>query len=77
VVFALKNKLMHDGTYWLNLPAISPDFRENEFPYLALVEHTNFMDKEHYGGEHIIPTERANEKSEADAITEKTNNRHA
>ncbi len=54
VVFALKHKLMHDQTYWLSLPAVSHDHRENEFPYLALVEHTNFMDSAHYGGEHIV-----------------------
>jgi protoporphyrinogen oxidase len=54
VVFALRNQLMRDGTYWLNLPARSPDYRENEFPYLALVEHTNYMDRAHYGGDHII-----------------------
>jgi len=54
VVFALKQKLLLDDTYWLSLPAVSHDYRENEFPYLALVEHTNFMDKAHYGGDHIV-----------------------
>ena len=54
VVYALKHKLMNDDTYWLNLPAVSPDYHDNEFPYLALVEHTNFMDKANYGGDHII-----------------------
>lgn len=54
VVFALKHELMKDDTYWLNLPAVSPDYHDNEFPYLALVEHTHFMDKSHYDGDHII-----------------------
>lgn len=54
VVFALKQQLLTDGTYWLNLPAESHDYHENEFPYLALVEHTNFMDTSHYGGDHIV-----------------------
>lgn len=54
VVLALKNPLMPDDTYWLNLPANSPDYHDNEFPFLALVEHTNFMDKAHYNGDHII-----------------------
>lgn len=54
VVFALKHELMTDGTYWLNLPAESHDYHDNEFPYLALVEHTHFMDKSHYNGDHII-----------------------
>jgi protoporphyrinogen oxidase len=43
-----------DGVYWLNLPARSPDKSKNEFPFLALVEHTNYIDKAHYGGEHLV-----------------------
>jgi protoporphyrinogen oxidase len=54
VVFALKHELMNDDTYWLNLPAVSPNYKDNEFPFLALVEHTHFMDKAHYNGDHII-----------------------
>jgi protoporphyrinogen oxidase len=34
--------------YWHNLP------KEAGFPFLALVEHTNFMDKQHYGGDTIL-----------------------
>lgn len=34
--------------YWHNLP------KESGFPFLALVEHTNYMSPEHYGGDHII-----------------------
>lgn len=34
--------------YWHNLP------KEVGFPFLALVEHTNFMDRKHYGGDTII-----------------------
>ncbi|MFN8450903.1 MAG: hypothetical protein U0521_20575 [Anaerolineae bacterium] len=45
---------MTDGTYWLNLPATSPDKNKSRFPFLALVEHTNWMDKAHYGGDHIV-----------------------
>ena len=54
VVVALKHQLLTDGTYWLNLPATSPDKNKSRFPFLALVEHTNWMDKAHYGGDHII-----------------------
>jgi protoporphyrinogen oxidase len=36
------------GYYWHNLP------KEAGFPFLAMVEHTNFMDAEHYGGDHLI-----------------------
>jgi protoporphyrinogen oxidase len=34
--------------YWHNLP------KEAGFPFLALVEHTNFIGPENYGGDHII-----------------------
>ena len=36
-----------DGTYWLNVP-------ERRFPFLALVEHTNFISPAHYGGQHLL-----------------------
>ncbi|MCC6616972.1 MAG: NAD(P)/FAD-dependent oxidoreductase [Anaerolineae bacterium] len=54
LVLALKQPLLTDGTYWLNLPATSPNKRESRFPFLALVEHTNWMDRAHYGGDHIV-----------------------
>lgn len=54
VILALKQQLMPDGTYWLNLPASSPDKSQSEFPFVALVEHTNYLPREHYGGDHII-----------------------
>lgn len=34
--------------YWHNLP------KEAGFPFLSLVEHTNYMSPEHYGGDHLI-----------------------
>jgi len=34
--------------YWFNLP------KDANFPYLAMVEHTNFISPEHYGGDHIL-----------------------
>lgn len=34
--------------YWHNLPKAAG------FPYLAMVEHTNFIGPEHYGGDHLI-----------------------
>lgn len=54
VVLALKQSLLTDGTYWLNLPADSPDKRKSQFPFLALVEHTNWMPKTHYNGDVLI-----------------------
>jgi len=55
LTMAFKQPLMTEShTYWLNIPADSPDKRQNDFPFLALVEHTNYIDREHYGGDHII-----------------------
>jgi protoporphyrinogen oxidase len=55
LTLALKRPLMaQSNTYWLNIPAHSPDKSDNPIPFLALVEHTNYIDKRHYGGDHII-----------------------
>ena len=55
LTLALKRPLMADSqTYWLNIPASSTDKSKNELPFLALVEHTNYIDRQHYGGDHII-----------------------
>ncbi len=54
VVYALKRSLLTDGTYWLSLPATSADKALSEFPFLALVEHTNWMDRAHYGGDVLV-----------------------
>jgi protoporphyrinogen oxidase len=53
LVLALKHQLM-DRTYWLNLPAATADKRQGEIPFLALVEHTNYIDRSHYNGDHIV-----------------------
>ncbi len=53
LVLALKHQLMKE-TYWLNLPADSADKRQTGIPFLALVEHTNYIDRVHYGGDHIV-----------------------
>lgn len=53
LTLALRRQLMPE-TYWLNIPAHSPDKRENTLPFLALVEHTNYIDRAHYGGDHIV-----------------------
>ena len=55
LTLALKRPLMPTSkTYWLNIPATSPTKAKNELPFLALVEHTNYIDRQHYGGDHII-----------------------
>lgn len=48
MVLSLKYQLSEDGYYWFNLP------KEAGFPMLALVEHTNFVPPEHFGGDHIV-----------------------
>lgn len=47
VVLALDRQLTKE-IYWYNLP------KEAGFPFLAMVEQTNYMDRAHYGGDHII-----------------------
>jgi protoporphyrinogen oxidase len=53
-ILALRHQLLTDGTYWLALPADNPDKANGEFPFLALIEHTNYMDRGHYGGDHLV-----------------------
>lgn len=54
LTLALTQPLMSASkTYWLNIPATSPD-KAGGVPFLALVEHTNYIDRSHYGGDHII-----------------------
>ncbi len=48
LVLSLKHRLSEQGHYWHNLP------KEAGFPFLSLVEHTNFVDPAHFGGEHIV-----------------------
>jgi protoporphyrinogen oxidase len=48
VIFALDRQLDTRGYYWHNLP------KSAGFPYLAMCEHTNFVDAKHFGGEHLI-----------------------
>lgn len=53
LILALKHQLMK-RTYWLNLPARSPDQSQNVFPFMALVEHTNYVPSEHFGGDRLV-----------------------
>jgi len=48
MVLSLKHQLSKEGYYWFNLP------KDAGYPMLALVEHTNFVSKEHFGGDHIV-----------------------
>ncbi|MBM4412097.1 MAG: NAD(P)/FAD-dependent oxidoreductase [Chloroflexi bacterium] len=46
ITMALRQPLT-TGDYWINTP-------KPEFPMLAMVEHTHFVDSTRYGGDHII-----------------------
>jgi protoporphyrinogen oxidase len=48
VTLSLKHRLSEQGHYWHNLP------KSAGFPFLSLVEHTNFVPIKHFGGEHIV-----------------------
>ncbi|MCP4544439.1 MAG: NAD(P)/FAD-dependent oxidoreductase [Chloroflexi bacterium] len=47
LVLALKHRLT-DGQYWINLP------KGKNIPFMGLVEHTNYISREHYGGDHLV-----------------------
>ena len=48
MTLALKQPLSKDGYYWFNVP------KDEGYPFLALVEHTNFVPAENFGGDRII-----------------------
>ncbi|MEP7136953.1 MAG: NAD(P)/FAD-dependent oxidoreductase [Chloroflexota bacterium] len=48
MTLALKEPLSKDGYYWFNVP------KDEGYPFLALVEHTNFVPKENFGGDRIV-----------------------
>ena len=48
MVLSLNHQLSEEGYYWYNIP------KSAGFPFLSLVEHTNFLSPEHFGGDHIL-----------------------
>lgn len=48
MVLALSQQLSEQGYYWYNLP------KSAGYPFLALVEHTNFLPAVNFGGDHIV-----------------------
>jgi len=48
LTLALKHQLSEQGYYWFNIP------KQAGFPFLALVEHTNYVSPDYFGGDHII-----------------------
>jgi len=48
LTLAVKHQLSKEGYYWFNLP------KKAGFPFLALVEHTNYLTPDYFGGDHIL-----------------------
>ena len=47
LILIMRTKKSLSDVYWLNIA-------DKDSPFVAVVEHTNFMDKEEYGGDNII-----------------------
>ena len=48
MILSLKQQLSSEGYYWYNIP------KETGYPFLSLVEHTNFVSSQHFGGDHLV-----------------------
>lgn len=48
MVLALNHRLSEEGYYWYNIP------KSAGFPFLSLVEHTNYVSPDNFGGDHIL-----------------------
>ncbi len=48
MTLALTHQLSEEGYYWYNLP------KNAGYPFLALVEHTNYVGADKFGGDHIV-----------------------
>jgi protoporphyrinogen oxidase len=48
MIISLKQQLSREGYYWYNIPKAAG------FPFLSLVEHTNFLSADYFGGDHIV-----------------------
>jgi len=47
-ILSIKKQLSKENYYWFNLP------KSAGFPFLALVEHTNYVSSDNFNGEHLI-----------------------
>lgn len=59
MLLRLKTKLLKDGTYWLNV-------NEKNWPFVAIVEHDNYMSSKNYNGESLVYLGRYLETSDSD-----------
>jgi protoporphyrinogen oxidase len=48
LTLSISEQFSTQGYYWYNIP------KEQGFPFLAVVEHTNYLSPEYFGGDHII-----------------------
>jgi len=48
LTLSLKQQFSREGYYWYNIP------KSAGFPFLALVEHTNYLSPQNFGGDHIL-----------------------
>ena len=48
MTLSLKHQLSPQGYYWYNIPKTAG------YPFLSLVEHTNYLSPDYFGGDHII-----------------------
>lgn len=48
LTLSLKHQLSPEGYYWYNIP------KDQGFPFLAVVEHTNYLSPDYFGGDHIV-----------------------
>lgn len=48
MTLSLRHQLSKSGYYWFNIP------KDAGYPFLAVVEHTNFISRSHFGGDHIL-----------------------
>jgi protoporphyrinogen oxidase len=46
MLIATKEKFLPES-YWLNI-------NDSDFPFIGVVQHTNFVDKKHYGGQNLM-----------------------
>lgn len=47
LILALKESFLTDNTYWLNIA-------DSGFPFVAAVEHTNYIPPQHYQNQHLL-----------------------
>ena len=48
VTLSLSHQLSREGYYWYNIP------KDQGYPFLSVVEHTNYLSPEYFGGDHIV-----------------------